>query len=215
MHEAAAGLAQVKATYVANEIQRWYQLEDEQREKATERSERVETMLVSRVEPADFPDQYEYANDSDSSNDAESAAEDQPGHDQKQHVSLKELKDFMISSQAFTNLQNAFRRMVYPDPLMAISDTISDAYELCPGKRTAVFNVRWELAQYLETELGYHTTLQQREHLLESVLTVSGTASKAYATTAAEYMRWKWPRYNFRLLETIEQLLKVKALVSQ
>ena len=208
LHEAAAGLAQAKATYVANEIQRWYQLEDEQRQKATGRSERVETMLVSRAEPADFPDQYSYANDSDSSNDVEFAAEDQPGHDQKQHVSLKELKDFMISSQAFTNLQNAFRRMVYPDPLKAISDTISDTYELCPGKRTAVFNVRWELAQYLETELGYHTTLQQREHLLESVLTVSGTASKAYATTAAEYMRWKWPRSNFKLLETIEQLLK-------
>ena len=208
LHEAVAGLAQAKATYVANEIQRWYQLDDGQREKATGRSERVETMLVSRAEPADFPDRHNYANDSDSSNNAEFAAEDHPGHDQKQHVSLKELKDFMISSQAFTNLQNAFRRMVYPDPLMAISDTISDAYELCPGKRTAVFNVRWELAQYLETELGYHTTLQQREHLLESVLTVSGTASKAYATTAAEYMRWKWPRSNFKLLETIEQLLK-------
>ena len=118
------------------------------------------------------------------------------------------LKDFRISSQAFTNLPKKFRRMVYPDPLMAIRDTISDAYEPCPGKSTAVFNVRWELAQYLETELGYHTTLQQREHLLESVLTVSGTASKAYATTAAEYMRWKWPRSNFKLLETIEQLLK-------
>ena len=57
LHEAVAGLAQVKATYVVNEIQRWYQLEDEQREKATGRSERVETMLVSRVEPADFPNQ--------------------------------------------------------------------------------------------------------------------------------------------------------------
>lgn len=215
LHEAMAGLAQAKATYVANEIQRWYQLDDGQREKATGRSERVETMLVSRAEPADFPDRHNYANDSDSSNDAEFAAEDQPGHDQKQHVSLKELKDSMISSQAFTNLQNAFRRMVYPDPLMDISDTISDAYELCPGKRTAVFNVRWELAQCLETELGYHTTLQEREHLLESVLTVSGTASKAYATTAAEYMRWKWPRSNFKLLETIEQLLKVEGLVSQ
>ena len=114
----------------------------------------------------------------------------------------------MICSQAFADLQNALRRMVYPDPLDAINDKISSAYELCLGKVSAVFNVHLDINNYFNSELDYQRSLQERSELLGLVLTINGTASKVFVTTAANYLRWKWPRTNFGLLEAIERSVK-------
>ena len=214
-HEAAAELAKLRATYIANEIQNRYMME-----KAIDnppdgkRSARVATSLMRRLDfpqpnlDSDVTDQYDYASDSEASNDTDGIIDEEPTYDQLPKLSLEKLKEFMICSQAFANLQNALRRMVYPDPLDAINDKVSNAYKLCPGKASAVFNVHLDINNYLSSELNYQRSLQERSDLLGSVLTISGTASKAFATTAANYLRWKWPRTNFGLLEAIERSVK-------
>ncbi len=230
-HEAAAELPKVRATYIANEIKERYMSNKAIDETPDgERSARVATSLMKRLEfrqpylDSAVTDQRDYESDSEASNDIDGAIDEHPDyesdsevsndiddaiderptHDQLPKVSLDKVKEFMICSRAFANLQNALRRMVYPDPLIAINDKISNAYELCPGKVYAVFNVHLDINNYLSSELSYQRSLQERSDLLGSVLTISGTASKAFATTAANYMRWKWPQSNFELLETIE-----------
>ena len=214
-HEAAADLAKHKATYIANKIQKRYTMGEAIDETFdSKRSARVATSLTQHLE---FPqpyldpgvtDQSDYASDSEASDDSDGAIDEDPTSDQLLKVPLDKLKEYMICSQAFANLQNALRRMVYPDPLDAINDKISFAYELCPGKVSAVFNVHLDINNYLSSELSYQKSLQEHRDLLGSVLTISGTASKAYATTAANYMRWKWPQSNFGLLEVIECSVK-------
>ena len=210
-HKDAAELARVSATYVATEIQKRYTMEKAIDDTSDgKRSARVATSLMKHMEisqpyrNSDVTEPYDYASDSEASDDVDDAIDEQVTDDQLPKTSLEKLKEFMICSQAFANLQNALRRMVYPDPLDAINDKISNAYELCPGKVSAVFNVHLDINNYLSSELDYQKSLQERSDLLSSVLTITGTASKAFATTAANYMRWKWPQSNFGLLETIE-----------
>ena len=213
-HEAAAELAQAKANYVAHKIREEYRLEDEYRGESDDaRSGRVERLIsnhlsLTRVEPADPNSEAMHRSDSENSFEDESGADFQPRRDKMSQISLEDLKTFIKSSQAFTQLQNAFRRMVYLDLCIAIRDTVCGAYGLGQGTIKGTFDVRWEIAQYLRSELGYVTALQQRSDSLQSVLTISGTANKPYAARAADYMRWKWPRSNFKLLEIIEDMLK-------
>ena len=214
-HKNAAELASLSATYVANEIQKRYKMEKVIDDTSDgKRSARVATSLMKHMEfsqpylDSDVTDPYDYASDSEASNDVDDAIDEHLTDDQLPKISLEKVKEFMICSQAFANLQNALRRMVYPDPLDAINDKILNAYELCPGKFSAVFNVHLDINNYLSSELDYQRSLQERSDLLGSVLTITGTASKAFATTAANYMRWKWPQSNFGLLETIERSVR-------
>ena len=216
-HNAGAELARLRATYIASEIQRRYLMEKAIDEDSDgKRSAIVATSLMKHLEfpqpnlDSDATDQYDYASDSEASDDIEGAIDENTTTDQLPKVSLEKLKEFMICSQAFANLQNALRRMVYPNPLIAIDDQISNAHELCPGKVNAVFNIHLDINNYLSSELNYQTSLQERSDLLGSVLTISGTASSAFATTAANYMRWKWPQLNFGLLEAIESSAKAR-----
>lgn len=123
-------------------------------------------------------------------------------------VSLEGLKSFIITSEAFCNLRNAFHHLVYPDSLTAISDIIykslgsSEPYDGTESS-TATFNVRWSLDDYVMTVLSYDSELRKRKQLLDSVLVVDGREVKAYAITAARYMRWRWPHSNSDILRIV------------
>lgn len=51
----------------------------------------------------------------------------------------------------------------------------------------AIFNLQWNL-------LGYVTDKLNPGQPLGPILTVSADVDQVYATTCAEYMRWKWPK---------------------
>ena len=216
-HEAAAELARLRATYIASEIQKRYMTEKAIDETSNgKKSARVAASLLKHLEfpqPYLYPDvtdQYENASDSEASDDIDGAIDEYTTPAQLSKVSLEKVKEFMTCSQAFANLQNALRRMVYPNPLNAINDQVSNAHKLYPGKVSAIFDVHLDIDNYLSSELNYQTSLQERSDLLGSVLIISGTASSAFATTAANYMRWKWPQLDFGLLETIECSAKAR-----
>ena len=78
-----------------------------------------------------------------------------------------------------------------PNILQAISEDIIRHYPSSTRGYNAIFTVRWELGQYLKTELD--ELLDPVENMLESVLTITGTGSAAYATTARSYMQQEWP----------------------
>ncbi len=195
-HEAAAHLIQAKATYVATHIKKAYEtgvsdVRDEVK------SANLEAQLQRRY---------------DASSDSDSEIEEPYEGTKLAPFSLKELKPFMTTSTAFANMRNAFRRMVYPDPLIAISSAIFREHEsIKPHSVTvsssATFHIRWDVGDYIRTELEYDSKLHDRKQLLESVLVVVGSASTAYATSAINYMRWRWPNSDCEILRIVHSTL--------
>ena len=80
-----------------------------------------------------------------------------------------------------------------PNILHAISENITRVYQSSTGGYHAVFTIRWELDQYLETELDFDPVAPAVKSLLEPVLTITGTSGAPYATTAISYLEWAWP----------------------
>ena len=119
----------------------------------------------------------------------------------------------MTTSKAFANMRNAFRRMVFPDPLTAISNAILREHEsIKPHSKTvsssATFQIHWNVGDYIRTELGYDSKLHDRKQLLGSVLVLVGSASTAYATSAINYMRWRWPDSDYQILQIVQSTLR-------
>lgn len=59
------------------------------------------------------------------------------------------------------------------------------------------FQVHWDLLNYCQMEL-------EEQAVLGSLLTISGTAGNAYATSCKEYLAWCWPRSGRKTLTTLE-----------
>lgn len=195
-HEAAAHLIQAKATYIATHIKKAYETGVSDIRDDT-KSANLEALLQRRYDPSD---------------DSDSEVEEPYEGTKLAPSSLKELKAFMTTSTAFGNMRNKFRRMVYPDPLTAISNTVFREHELKKSHSTTVsssatFRIRWDVYDYIRTELEYDSKLHERNQLLESVLVVVGSAPTAYATSALNYMRWRWPESNCELLRIVQSTL--------
>ena len=80
-----------------------------------------------------------------------------------------------------------------PNVLHAISENIIRVYPSSTGWYHAAFTVRWELDQYLKTELDFDPEAPAVKSLLAPVLTITGTSGAPYATTAISYLEWAWP----------------------
>ena len=111
-----------------------------------------------------------------------------PFHD-VHHSKTQSASDLSISS---TNI------------LQAISEDIIRVYPSSTGWYDATFTIRWELDQYLETELDFDPKARFEE-IFESVLTITGTGNAAYATTARSYIEWGWPDDRAMLLRHTRQ----------
>ncbi|KAI9793060.1 MAG: hypothetical protein M1816_000958 [Peltula sp. TS41687] len=99
---------------------------------------------------------------------------------------------------------SADNKHVYPDMLEAIRKEMIPALD-SSERQTAIFHVRWSLPEYCEKELESHEQLA-------SVLTVTGTAGLAYATTCKEYLNRFWPQSELPLF--LEMPLLLEAIVS-
>ena len=68
------------------------------------------------------------------------------------------------------------------------------------GQQDAIFEVFWDLPRYCERE-------NDGKLELSSLLTLSGTAERAYATTCEEYLNWCWPESGRETLRLIQSAL--------
>ena len=208
-HEAVADLTRSRSAYVTERIKRIHESREEHMpESHTIEPARTEAMPEKFEQPCPENSKHDQANDIDPSIDGENNAHHEPGYGRASGVASDALKDFMVSSHVFTQLRNRFRRAVFPDPLMAVCATVSRAIGEIQGRTTIFINMRWEISQYFESELNFLEESDQRRHFLRPVFTTTGTASEAYADSAAEYMQWRWPGSDLKLLDYIEDLLK-------
>ena len=92
-----------------------------------------------------------------------------------------------------------------PNILQTISEDIIRVYPSSTDWYRAAFTVRWELDQYLETELDFDPDAQPVKNLFEPVLTITGTSSAAYATTAKSYIQRVWPGGRVLLLRHLRR----------
>ena len=78
------------------------------------------------------------------------------------------------------------------DTLEVISETMTQRYTSSSISQTATFIISWDLQKYLQQELEIDQDSLDTIHRLRNVLTITGTANEAYATTLEDYMSWKW-----------------------
>jgi len=89
---------------------------------------------------------------------------------------------------------------IYEETQMNIYEKLSKEMKLgsqASGNQIVTFQVQWDLLNYCQMELEEHA-------VLGSLLTISGTASNAYATSCKEYLTRFWPRSGWKTLRTLE-----------
>lgn len=87
-----------------------------------------------------------------------------------------------------------------PDPMGHIRKEIESRNKLTAiseGRHRAVFEVNFNQRKYISEELNSFQSLA-------SILTVSGSAKKAYSTSCADYVRWLWPENGLEVLKAIQ-----------
>lgn len=181
LEHAAARLVGLHARQIAHEIQRRKQIEFEGKE---------------HTDPPIVPSSY-------------NAEDDDEGHSSDGHeleecdedniTSLVGVKAFITSSKAFCFLRHKFRRFVQPDMLQSICKEIESEIEMS-RLADVTFQVHWDLLDYCKEEL-------EGSPVLAPLLTVTGSAKAAYATTCEEYMNRYWPRSGPDTLKTLQAAL--------
>jgi hypothetical protein len=136
----------------------------------------------------------------DQSSEDQSSEEDDLGdRDDEEIPTISNVRKFLVSSYAFSNLQHSFHRFVYPDILKAIRKEMVSVLE-SSGRQTVDFHVQWNLEEYYDKELSGNP-------VLTTLLTVTGTAKAAYATTCEEYVSRYWPESGLGLLKSLQTAL--------
>lgn len=120
-------------------------------------------------------------------------------NDRDQTSTVLGWKSFVTSSKSFSNLRHRLSRFVQPDVFQSISIEMSHGLEPI-GIQQATFHIQWELLKYCEAEL-------QGRPVLAPVLTISGNAKTAYATSCDEYMNHFWPNTGLQTLQTLDAAL--------
>ena len=104
------------------------------------------------------------------------------------------------------------------DTLEVISETIAQKYISSSISQMATFVISWDLQKYLQQELDIDQDSPDAIRMLCNVLTITGTANEAYATTLNNYMSWRWKdaRIDIQLVfrAVIEGSLSCKSLAN-
>lgn len=144
---------------------------------------------LPQVVVSHMPEEYESLDDNDSQY-----------NDRDQTSTALGLKSFVTSSRSFSNLRHRLSRFVQPDVFQSISIEMSQGLEPT-GIQQATFQIHWKLLEYCKAEL-------QGRPVLASVLTISGNAKTAYATSCDEYMNHFWPNTGLNTLKTLNAALE-------
>ena len=129
-----------------------------------------------------------------------SDSKDLQDNDRDQTSTVLGIKSFVTSSKSFSNMRHRLSRFVQPDVFQSISIEMSHGLEPM-GIQQATFQIQWELLKYCEAEL-------QGRPELASVLTISGNAKTAYATSCDEYMNHFWPDTGLQTLRSLDAALE-------
>ena len=114
-----------------------------------------------------------------------------------------QVKEVMVSKNAFRMLRCSVRQLVLPDMMKAIREEIirnSDLSLKTPHSMT--FSVCSGVHQFIHEEID-------SGQAFGPILTLSGNATNAYATTCGEYMSWNWPKTGPDTLEAIQLAVQV------
>lgn len=110
----------------------------------------------------------------------------------------------LISSNAFSNLRSSVRQFMLPDMMKAIHrEVASKLQNSTNGRHSVTFSVCWGARKYISEEFD-------PGQALGPVLTLSGNATNAYATSCAEYMSWNWPKTGSAMLDAIQTAVQVE-----
>ncbi|KAI9729246.1 MAG: hypothetical protein M1834_007038 [Cirrosporium novae-zelandiae] len=108
----------------------------------------------------------------------------------------------LICRPPFIDLRLGLRKLVAHKPMEAIKYEILCGYhKFSPRKYTAKFEIASEIGAYINKELD-------ESQNLSSVLTISGNARNAYATTYAQYAAWQWPNIDIKLITSLGATMK-------
>lgn len=87
------------------------------------------------------------------------------------------------------------------DPMSYIREEIEHNVSTFPKDyQNTTFAIRWDLFKYVRREL-------EEDQNLARILTVSGTAKKAYSTTCADYVCKLWPKTGLWMLKILQTVI--------
>lgn len=143
-------------------------------------------LLLAAYQPNHAPtDELDIADDISSDDDVDDVKDVK---DEDEDLSnILQLKAFVLSSKAFSNMRWSLYRYLQPDVLRIISKEMRlELDSHTQGQHTVTFHVQWNLLKFCEQELG-------GDWDLATVLTVTGTGKIAFASTCQEYVVRHWP----------------------
>jgi hypothetical protein len=114
-------------------------------------------------------------------------------------TTLRNVRNFMLSSRAFRDLRMKPSRSVYPDMLKSVQKQIMAEFKT-PGRHDATFRVPWNILEFCEKELDGNRDIRR-------LLTIACSGKAAFASACEEYMHQTWPNTGKYLLETLKTAL--------
>lgn len=189
---AVAGAINSTAKQLAMEIIRTFTSKDTikkeiDKAKASEGDRHRELeQLLAAYQPNHAPtDDLDIADDISSDDDVDDVKDVK---DEDEDLSnILQLKPFVLSSKAFSNMRWSLYRFLQPDVLRIISKEMRlELDSHTQGQHTVTFHVQWNLLKFCEQEL-------EGDWDLATVLTVTGTGKIAFASTCQEYVVRHWP----------------------
>ena len=105
--------------------------------------------------------------------------------------------NFIISSSAYRRLRRAIRHLTYPNMLRSIKTKVLKNRNT--KHLTLNMLVHWEVPEFCDQELDQDSELSQ-------ALSIGGTATKAWATTCCDYLRYTWPATQEYILKALDSM---------
>ncbi|KAF7513369.1 hypothetical protein GJ744_009790 [Endocarpon pusillum] len=159
--------------------------------------------------------------------DADNALDDEcdDGDEGEYMADIAPIRDFLVSSKAFQDLAIAIRRSLYCDDRTGIDriayqilERLSEAESApclrCSGPQddsngcsdhrpiySVRFQVSWSPEEFLQSQFG------NRAPRIGSLVTLTGSALYAQATTCSEYLQTNWPRSGSFVLSTLQKII--------
>ena len=84
------------------------------------------------------------------------------------------------------------------------------ANRFSPRAFKASITMQWDLLAFMETQY-----VDNKDVRLGSVITLSGTAQYAQATTCSEYAKYNWPSRGLRVIKAFQSAIDVRNSTSQ
>ena len=115
------------------------------------------------------------------------------------------LRDLFFTGCAYAQLRLSIRRIAEQDQMTIVRQELLSGLPF-HGEAfySAEFHIDWDIKDYASRELS----LIDGDISLDSVLTITGGLSSAFASTCAEYMKWLWPDSELNLLQPLTNGLR-------